>query len=297
MARLRYYVTNSSEERRDERSASPCAEYIRYHLLPRRTMALSRHFVSAHLLFLITIAFVGAYSPVVHSSRASSPARRLLVTPLSSTSSNDDDIASPMLSSFSRRSAMMRGLTKGLIAVTPFVVAIPRPANARLEGVNKPELLPSEPGLNVIQVEKFLTKGQEKRLENLLSKLEKDTGWRVRVLCQAYPRTPGLAIRDYWDLGKEGQKDDKYVVLVVDQFGGKGNVLNFNVGEGVKIALPNVFWTRLTGKYGTTFFVKENGIDLAITNAVEAIVSCLRSDEQFCVNVPEEGSSLRSLGM
>lgn len=38
---------------------------------------------------------------------------------------------------------------------------------------------------------------------------------------------------------------------MVDEFGGKGNVLNFNVGEGVKIALPNVFWTRLTGKYGT----------------------------------------------
>jgi len=68
--------------------------------------------------------------------------------------------------------------------------------------------------LNVIQVEKFLTKGQEKRLDGLLSKLEKDTGYRVRVLCQAYPRTPGLAIRDYWDLGKEGAKDDKYVVLV-----------------------------------------------------------------------------------
>jgi hypothetical protein len=30
-----------------------------------------------------------------------------------------------------------------------------------------------------------------------------------------------------------------------------GNVLNFNVGEGVKFALPNVFWTRLSGKYGT----------------------------------------------
>ncbi len=25
---------------------------------------------------------------------------------------------------------------------------------------------------------------------------------------------PSLAIRDYWDLGKEGQKDNKYVVLV-----------------------------------------------------------------------------------
>eukprot|EP00804_Cyclotella_cryptica_P022669 CCRYP_012478-RA/>CCRYP_012478-RA protein AED:0.41 eAED:0.41 QI:235/1/1/1/1/1/5/62/246 len=171
------------------------------------------------------------------------------------------------------------------------------PAQARLEGVNKPELLPSEPGLNVIQIERFLTKGQEKRLNDLLTRLEQDTGYRVRVLCQAYPRTPGLAIRDYWDLGKEGAKDDKYVVLVVDEFGGKGNVLNFNVGEGVKFALPNVFWTRLTSKYGTTFFVKENGIDLAITNAIEAIVSCLRSDQQYCVNVPEEGVSLKSLGM
>merc|ERR1712232_956667 len=86
-----------------------------------------------------------------------------------------------------------------------------------------------EQGMNVIQVEKFLTSGQAKRLDNLLSSLERDTGFRVRVLCQRYPNTPGLAIRDYWDLGKEGQKDDKYVVLVVDEFGGKGNVLNFLV--------------------------------------------------------------------
>ena len=65
------------------------------------------------------------------------------------------------------------------------------PASARLEGVNKPELLPSEAGLNVIQVEKFLTKGQEKRLNDLTTKLEADTGFRVRILCQAYPKTPG----------------------------------------------------------------------------------------------------------
>lgn len=67
----------------------------------------------------------------------------------------------------------------------------------------RPDLLPSEPGLNVIQIEKFLTTGQARRMDQLVSKLEKDTGFRVRVLCQNYPNTPGLAIRDYWDLGKE----------------------------------------------------------------------------------------------
>lgn len=111
------------------------------------------------------------------------------------------------------------------------------------------------------------------------------------------------------------------MVLVVDDFGGKGrfswlslggtfvwvrysllsrlpgNVLNFNVGDGVKFALPNVFWTRLSGKYGTLFFVKENGIDLAVTNAVEAIVECLRSEDGFCTAPPETGVSLKSLGM
>ena len=45
-----------------------------------------------------------------------------------------------------------------------------------------------------------------------------------------------------------------------------------------------------------TFYVRDNGIDLAVINAIEAIVSCLRSEEQFCVKVPEEGQSLRSLG-
>ena len=131
----------------------------------------------------------------------------------------------------------------------------------------------------------------------MLANLEKDTGFRVRVLCQAYPNTPGLAVRDYWSVGKEDQKDDKYIILVVDEFGGKGNVLNFNVGEGVKFALPNLFWTRLQGKYGSTFFVKENGIDLAIVNAIESIVTCLRSEDGFCVNVPDAGVSMKSLGM
>lgn len=153
---------------------------------------------------------------------------------------------------------------RGVLASISTLVAVAtsvQSADARLEAVNRPDLLPKETGLNVIQTEKFLTAGQARRMNDLLTALERDTGVRLRVLCQNYPNTPGLAIRDYWDLGKEDQKDDKYIVLVVDQFGGMGNVLNFNVGDGVKFALPNVFWTRLSGKYGTVsnskFYVNE----------------------------------------
>ena len=109
-----------------------------------------------------------------------------------------------------------------VVAAWLFWALSANPASARLEAVNRPDLLPSESGKNVIQIERFLTKGEERRMDELLAALERDTGLRVRVLCQAYPNTPGLAIRDYWDLGKEGQKDDKYIVLVVDQFGGRG---------------------------------------------------------------------------
>ena len=69
--------------------------------------------------------------------------------------------------------------------------------------MNRPDLLPSEKGLAVIQTEKYLTTGQARRMNDLLLSLERDTGYRVKVLCQSYPNTPGLAIRDYWDLGKE----------------------------------------------------------------------------------------------
>lgn len=196
----------------------------------------------------------------------------------------------------SRRS-ILSSVAMGSVAGIGWLVTTPTEASARLEAVNRPDLLPSEKGLNVIQVEKFLTTGQAKRMNGLLANLERDTGFRVRVLCQSYPNTPGLAIRDYWSLGQEGQKDDKYIVLVVDQFGGRGNVLNFNVGDGVKFALPNVFWTRLQAKYGTTFYVRDNGIDLSIINAIEAVVTCLRSEDGYCTNVPEEGISLKGLGM
>lgn len=167
---------------------------------------------------------------------------------------------------------------------------------------------------------------------------------RLRVLCQSYPETPGLAIKDYWKL------DDRSIVMVVDKSltkNGLANILNFNVAvlllcfahtltlpqwylfmvrrccsihsqEGVKLSLPNQFWTRLQNTFGNAFFVRENGAanryscsryvaesscasaasffnpttnasigeDVAIVRAVDTIDYCLRSEDAFCTDVP-----------
>ncbi len=211
------------------------------------------------------------------------------------------------------------------------------PALAKPPGVNKPELLPKEQ-TNVIQMkdQKYLTSGQIKRMDEKharrssnprlrslacltgrasacrLAKLEKDTGFKLRVLVQQYPETPGLAIKDYWNLNDNVRMPARAnpphtpplmhrvacgltqlccagrqsIVLVADK-GAKGtaNLLNFNVAEGVKLALPNSFWTRLQNTFGNTFFVRDNGEDTAIVRAIDTIDFCLR--DGFCVDVPD----------
>lgn len=63
----------------------------------------------------------------------------------------------------------------------------------RLEGVNKPELLPKE-FTTVIDVAGFLSSGQVDRIKNAVESLEQDTGYKLRVLAQNYPTTPGSTL-------------------------------------------------------------------------------------------------------
>ena len=150
-----------------------------------------KNYLATSVLLLAALALETiAFAPLLVSTRASFA--------LQETANGDDLATQPQQPTSSRRS-IISSIVAGSLAFT----ALPKLASARLEAVDRPDLLPSEKGLNVIQVEKFLTSGQAKRLDNLVASLEKDTGFRVRILCQRYPNTPGLAIRDYWDLGKE----------------------------------------------------------------------------------------------
>lgn len=172
------------------------------------------------------------------------------------------------------------------------VIGQAQPALARPEGVNKPELLPSGPVRNVIDVKvNFLTPGEQKRLIKLTETIEKTSGFKLRILCQSYPETPGLAIKDYWKV------DDKTIVLIADKgLKGTANILNFNVGDGLADVLPTPFWSRLQGRFGTSRYWRDEGEDVAISNAVEAIAYCLQRDADGDVRGCTDPPSRETIG-
>ena len=170
-----------------------------------------------------------------------------------------------------------------LLLCGPAATVFPCTASARPEGVNRPDLLPSG-STPLIDTANFLTKGQEKTVVGKLKTLEDKTGFKLRVLCQSYPNTPGLAIKDYWKV------DANTVVLVLDTgegFNRKGiptNLINLNIGANVDLVLPSQFWSRVTNKLGNQPYVRAVGADAATLNAVEAITYCLETKD--CTDVP-----------
>lgn len=166
-------------------------------------------------------------------------------------------------------SSLPRRTLLKLFFVLPFVNTFEVPSVlARPEGVNKPNLLPKDKRL-VIDLEHYLTSGQLKSLEQQIEDLERRSGFKLRVLTQRYPNTPGLAIKDYWQL------DSRSVVMVADYFGNSGNLLKFNVGSDLDWLLPPRYWSLLSSKYGNQFFVEKYGEDRAILDAADNIFSCI----------------------
>lgn len=168
-----------------------------------------------------------------------------------------------------------------LVAAVSFSIAFSGfgTAEARREGVNRPELLPKY-FTPVIDAAGFLSEGQEGRIVQEVANLEEETGFKLRVLAQNYPNTPGLAIKDFWKV------DDNTIVFVADPSLG-GNILNFNVGAAVDLNVPRSFWSRLAGKYGNMFYWQEKGEDASIEAAVSAISTCLREPPgpRSCSNI------------
>ncbi len=149
------------------------------------------------------------------------------------------------------------------LAVTVIAVSWVTPAAYAFDN---PDLLPPQ-NTPVIDLANFLPKGQEENLIQNLADFEAETGWKLRVLTQ-FDRTPGLSVRKFWGL------NEKSVLLVADPRG--GNILNFNVGDAVYKLLPRTFWVELQTRFGNLYYVRENGENGSIVEALESIKACLQ---------------------
>jgi hypothetical protein len=146
-----------------------------------------------------------------------------------------------------------------LVLVVSWTVASPAQA------YDNPELLPDH-ATPVIDLAKVFSEPQRTQLERNLERIEAETGWKLRVLTQ-YERTPGLAIRDFWGL------DESSLLLVADPRG--GNLLNFNVGDAFFALMPRTYWVELQTRFGNQYYVKDNGEDGAVLDALNAVEICL----------------------
>ena len=143
------------------------------------------------------------------------------------------------------------------------------------EAVNNPELLPNKE-TPVVDLANFLPNGQEATLIEDLEQFEAETGWKLRVLTQ-YDQTPGRAVIKYWGL------DDKSILLVADGRG--GNILAFSIGDEVYELMPRTFWIELQTRFGNMYYVRENGENNAIVDAMNVVKGCL-TVEGGCNVVP-----------
>ena len=157
--------------------------------------------------------------------------------------------------------AMTTVLATLLLVLTCWLGVGIAPAHA----YDNPDLLPDHP-TPVIDLAKALTDAQRTSLEENLTRFEADTGWKLRVLTQ-YDRTPGQAVKSFWNL------DERSLLLVADERG--GNLLNFNVGEALFALMPRTYWVELQTRYGNQYYVKDNGQDAAIVDALSAVEGCL----------------------
>ena len=149
----------------------------------------------------------------------------------------------------------------------------------------------------VADTAEFLPEKERTRLVRILRTGEQQTGVKLRVLTRSRASDDWTydprAIR--CRLGLEAARGNQ--ILMVADRGIPGALeagsafLSFQVGQNVLLNLPEFYFGRLVQEYGRRSFVEARGEAASIVNAVELILTCLRSEEGFCTSVPPASSA------
>ena len=123
------------------------------------------------------------------------------------------------------------------------------------------------------------------KLRGDIARVERSTGWRLRVVTGDGPGGVGAAMPAANDLYRYfGAEDRKLVIMTVDEF--NGNVLDFyNDQQALSPIVPKSVVQEIRGRYGNKYFVDEEGLEAATVAAASAMSGCLGKAEG-CKFVP-----------
>lgn len=122
-----------------------------------------------------------------------------------------------------------------------------------------------------------------------LEQLEKDTGYKVRVLSRytdSQGNIPSVEdLRVGWNIK---EVEGTYVVVFVDP--SAPNVLSFKYGKKVQELLSRPFFTELQSRYGNMFYVRDEGEAKSVASTLDALDICLRRPDGCAVppGLPQE---------
>jgi len=123
------------------------------------------------------------------------------------------------------------------------------------------------PVRSVVDLVQTVDRASLATLERQIGLLERDTGWRVRVLVQN-KEIPGKKIKAYWGL------DERSILIVMDLK--QGNPLAFRSGAQVRSKLPRLFWQELQARFGNLYYIGDHGRGPALVATLGAIDTSLR---------------------
>ncbi|GAB4820847.1 hypothetical protein N2152v2_007893 [Parachlorella kessleri] len=144
----------------------------------------------------------------------------------------------------------------------------------------------------VLDLAKVVPSGRLEQLQQELKQLERDTGYRVRLLTRYGPSDePSVEqLRRGWNI------DEKTVVVFVDPTA--SSIISFpHYGMDVQKVLRRPFFTELQARFGNLFYVREMGESAAVVNAMDTLVASLEHPEDClaqggCRQVPGVSSDM-----
>eukprot|EP00746_Dinoflagellata_sp_MGD_P120281 gnl/MRDRNA2_/MRDRNA2_55878_c0_seq1.p1 gnl/MRDRNA2_/MRDRNA2_55878_c0~~gnl/MRDRNA2_/MRDRNA2_55878_c0_seq1.p1 ORF type:complete len:351 (+),score=65.55 gnl/MRDRNA2_/MRDRNA2_55878_c0_seq1:95-1147(+) len=211
--------------------------------------------------------------------------------------------------SIGRQNLQRRTVLTGMAGQAMAIQTV-RPVLARLDGVNRPDLLPSKIVIDeedprktkrifgdftpIIDVAGVLGADDIRNIKNIIADLERTKKVKLRVLSQNYPLTPGEAIQDYWKM------DDDTVLVVIDpevqlpglafllakvgREDGADNALEFKTGKNIDEIVPAKFWSQLRECYGKReYWQKKGSVNFSINAVVSAINDCIQDPQEKCM--------------